>query len=50
MRTTWYEATGTAREVLQVGELPDQTPSTGEVRVRVVVSGVDVSDVKIASR
>lgn len=46
MRAAAYERTGTAREVLQVLELPDPTPGAGEVRVRVHSSGVNPSDVK----
>lgn len=46
MQAAWYEATGAAREVLRVGELPDPAPGPGEVRVRVHASGVNPSDVK----
>jgi NADPH2:quinone reductase len=46
MRAAWYERTGPAREVLQVGELPTPEPGAGEVRVRLVTSGVNPSDVK----
>src|SRR5687767_4063709 len=46
MRAAGYERTGTAREVLQLLELPDPTPGAGEVRVRVHSSGVNPSDVK----
>jgi NADPH2:quinone reductase len=35
-----------ARDVLQVGELPDPQPGPGEVRVRVRFSGVNPSDTK----
>ncbi|MBB4063981.1 NADPH:quinone reductase [Gellertiella hungarica] len=46
MLAAWYEKNGSAREVLQVGTLPDPLPGPGEVRVRVAVSGVNPSDVK----
>ncbi len=46
MRAAFYEATGPAREVLRVGELPDPVPGAGEVRVRLQWSGVNPSDVK----
>ena len=46
MRAAWYERVGPAREVLTVGELPDPQPAAGEVRVRVLWSGVNPSDVK----
>lgn len=46
MQAAWYEATGAARAVLQLGELPDPQPGPGEVRVRLRWSGVNPSDVK----
>src|SRR5262245_9518479 len=46
MRAAWYERKGAAREVLQVGELPIPDPGPGEVRVHVVVSGINPSDTK----
>lgn len=46
MRAAFYERQGTAREVLTVGELPDPQPGAGEVRVRVMVSGINPSDIK----
>ena len=45
MRAVWYEKNGDA-SVLQVGEMPDPVPGTGEVRVRVATSGVNPSDWK----
>ena len=45
MRAVWYERNGAA-DVLQVGEMPDPEPGTGEVRVRVVSSGINPSDWK----
>ena len=49
MRAAYYERKGPAREVLQVGELPDPEPGPGEVRVRVQLSSVNPSDVKVRS-
>jgi NADPH2:quinone reductase len=46
MKAAFYERTGAASEVLQVGELPDPMPGPGEVRVRLRYSGVNPSDVK----
>src|SRR2546423_4763997 len=46
MLAAWYERNGPAREVLQVGELPDPQPAQGEVRVRIGCSGLNPSDVK----
>jgi NADPH:quinone reductase len=46
MRAAWYEKQGPAREVLQVGEMPDPLPGAGEVRIRVAASGVNPGDVK----
>jgi NADPH:quinone reductase len=46
MRAAWYERTGPAREVLQVGELPVPEPGPGEVRVRLTRSGINPGDVK----
>ena len=45
MRAVWYERNGAA-DVLQIGEMPDPTPGPGEVRVRIVTSGVNPSDWK----
>jgi NADPH2:quinone reductase len=46
MRAVWYERQGPAGEVLQVGELPAPEPGPGEVRVRVLLSGVNPGDTK----
>ena len=46
MRAAYYERTGLARDVLQVGEVPTPEPGPGEVRVRMAWSGVNPSDVK----
>ncbi|WP_354701589.1 2-haloacrylate reductase [Paraconexibacter sp. AEG42_29] len=46
MHAAWYERTGEAEAVLEVGEIPDPEPGPGELRVRVHVSGVNPADVK----
>ncbi|MGE5337986.1 MAG: NADPH:quinone reductase, partial [Gemmatimonadota bacterium] len=46
MLAAFYEQTGPARDVLQVGEVPTPEPAAGEVRVRLATSGVNPSDVK----
>lgn len=48
MKAAWYNQTGAAQAVLQLGELPLPSPGPGEVRVRVHTSGINPSD--IASR
>ena len=46
MKAAWYSRNGQAHEVLQLGELPTPEPGPGEVRVRLLTSGVNPSDVK----
>lgn len=46
MKAGWYENNGAARDVLVVGEMESPEPGTGEVLVRLAVSGVNPSDVK----
>lgn len=46
MRAAWFEKFGTARDVLEVGELDTPTAAPGEVLVRIAMSGVNPSDVK----
>lgn len=46
MKAVWYTQQGPAHEVLQWGELPTPSAGPGEVRVRLVTSGVNPSDVK----
>src|SRR3954452_6745540 len=41
-----YERQGTARDVLVVGMMPDPEPGPGEVRIRVVASGINPGDIK----
>jgi NADPH2:quinone reductase len=44
MRAVWYTQQGPASEVLRFGEQPTPAPSEGELRVRLVASGVNPSD------
>jgi NADPH2:quinone reductase len=46
MRAAWYERNGSAADVLTLGEMPVPEPGPGEVRLRVVVSGLNPTDVK----
>lgn len=46
MRAAYYERQGSAQEVLTVAELPDPEPGAGEVRVRMMFSGINPSDIK----
>src|SRR5690242_12493611 len=46
MRAAYYERNGIAQDVLQVGEIDTPRPGPGEVRVKLVASGVNPSDVK----
>ena len=46
MKAVWFEKNGAAHEVLRFGERPTPEPAPGEVRVRMVTSGVNPSDVK----
>jgi hypothetical protein len=39
MKAAWYEKQGPAREVLTLGEIPDPSPTAGEVRIRIAASG-----------
>jgi NADPH2:quinone reductase len=50
MRAAWYERPGAARDVLEIGELPDPAPGAGEVLVRVHASGVNPTDTKGRTR
>ena len=46
MRAAFYESNGAARAVLRVAEVPTPEPGAGEVRVKIMASGVNPSDVK----
>ncbi|MEK9827556.1 MAG: NADPH:quinone reductase [Rhodospirillales bacterium] len=46
MRAAWYQRLGPASEVLELGEMPDPTPSSGELLIRLFASGVNPADVK----
>ncbi len=47
MRAAFYEKLGHARDVLEIGAMPDPQPQAGEVRVKIATSGVNPSDVKM---
>ena len=49
MKAAFYTKQGSARDVLQVGEVPTPEPGPGEVRVRLRTSGVNPSDWKARS-
>jgi NADPH2:quinone reductase len=44
MKAAYYRGYGAAREVFELGELPDPEPGAGEVRVKLRYSGVNPSD------
>jgi len=44
MRAIWYDRTGPAREVLQLGDRPTPEPGHGQALIRVRASGVNPSD------
>ncbi len=46
MRAAWFDRFGPAAEVLSVGEVETPPPGSGELRVRIAVSGVNPVDVK----
>ena len=46
MKAAWYEKTGEAQTVLQIGELDNPVPNKGEVLVQLKTSGINPSDVK----
>ncbi len=46
MKAAFYQRTGPAAEVLEVGEVEDPAPGPGEVLIRVRVHGVNPTDVK----
>jgi len=44
MKAIWYERTGPPRDVLVAGEMPTPAAASGEVRVKLAVSGVNPAD------
>jgi NADPH2:quinone reductase len=46
MRAGWYEKTGPAGDVIQVGEMDAPRPAAGEILIRVHASGINPSDYK----
>jgi len=49
MQAAFYEQTGPAGQVLQVGDVEQPTPAEGAVRIKLEWSGVNPSDVKARS-
>ena len=49
MQASWYEKQGEAEQVLKYGEMPIPQHQEGEVRVKVMASGVNPSDTKTRS-
>ena len=49
MRASWYEKTGPARDVLQIGEMETPEACDNEVRIKIFASGVNPADVKLRS-
>lgn len=49
MRAAWYDENGPANKVLKLGEMPTSEAGPGEVRVRVMASGINPADVKLRS-
>lgn len=47
MLAAWYDRTGPASKVLCVGELPTPEAAPGEVRVKLMVAGINPKDVKV---
>ena len=46
MKAAWYDRQGLAQDVLIVGVMDDPKPLSGEVRIRIAVSGINPGDVK----
>lgn len=46
MKAAWYEQTGPPEKVLRVSEIPDPIPGHGDVRIRIISSGINPGDVK----
>ncbi len=44
MKAAWYEEQGDPAKVFKIGDLPDQMPGRGEVRVKIHASGVNPTD------
>jgi NADPH2:quinone reductase len=46
VRAAYFSRVGPAREVLEVGDIPEPVPDAGEVRVRIAASGINPADTK----
>ncbi|MDH1010648.1 hypothetical protein N5J43_27105 [Pseudomonas nicosulfuronedens] len=49
MKAAFYQVQGSTRDVLEVGEVAEPVPGRGGVRRRVVVLGLNPSDIKAAA-
>tara|TARA_B100000925_G_scaffold82000_1_gene58265 strand:- start:1381 stop:2379 length:999 start_codon:yes stop_codon:yes gene_type:complete len=49
MRASWYEKTGPAIDVLQIGKMETPEACDNEVRIKIFASGVNPADVKLRS-
>ena len=49
MRKVYYTHQGDAKDVLEIGHLPKIEPKSNKVRVKVITSDVNPSDIKIHS-
>ena len=49
MRASWYEKTGPALNVLQIGDMATPEVYDNEVRIKIFASGVNPADVKLRS-
>ena len=47
MQASWYEKQGTAKDVIQYGEMSIPDLNAGEVLVKIYASGVNPSDTKV---
>jgi hypothetical protein len=47
MKAACYQKQGAARDVLEVGDMPDPVPAAGEVRIRIAASGINPGDIRV---
>jgi NADPH2:quinone reductase len=49
MLAAWYDQNGPANQVLKLGDMPTPEAAPGEVRIRLMASGINPADVKLRS-